>query len=144
MNGQDIDRDERSNHKIEAYFLGALALIVFGVVVFAALNTKFTGGASGGSANNGTIQQTHSTRSGGYSQVSINQNADVICSCYNGGFELAGRTTNVQSTDYRTGFSQCRAIGSVDGGNAWTAGWEARQNGRAFEASCKSYKRRAG
>ena len=138
----DDQHMESGNHKIEAYFLGGLAFIVFGVVLFAALNTKFGNSANAG--NRPVITQTHSTKSGGYVQTAINngQNADLICSCYNDGYELAGRNKDVQSTAYRTGFTQCRSLASVEGGNAWTAGWEARLSGRAFEASCKAYKRR--
>ncbi len=133
---------EGGNHKIEAYFLGGLALIVFGVVVFAAINTKF--GNSANAENRPIITQTQSTKSGGYVQTAINngQNPDVICSCYHDGYELAGSNSDVQSTAYRTGFTQCRSLGSIDGGKAWTAGWEARLSGHAFEASCKVYKRR--
>ncbi len=132
----DTGRDNR----IEAYFLGALALIVFGVVIFAAVTTKF-GGSSG---NNGPTVTT-STSSGGYAQTisSSSGNKDIICQCYDAGFELAGKTDNVQSTAYRTGFSQCRSRASVEGGSAWAAGWNARRQGRTYEATCKAYKRRA-
>lgn len=133
--------DTGKDNRIEAYFLGVLALIVFGVVIFAAVTTKFGAGASTGTGEGTTI--TTSTPSGGYTQtIASSENKDVICQCYNAGFELAGKTNNVQGTAYRTGFSQCRARGSVEGGNAWTAGWEARHSGRTYEATCRAYKRR--
>ena len=132
----DTGRDNR----IEAYFLGVLALIVFGVVIFAAVTTKFGAGAAGAS---GTRTVTTSTSSGGYVQTLAEKGEkDIVCQCYDAGFELAGKTSNVQGTAYRTGFSQCRARGSVEGGEAWTAGWNARRSGRTYEATCKAYKRR--
>jgi hypothetical protein len=67
-----------------------------------------------------------------------------VCSCYDEGFKLAGRNSNVLSSQYSAGFVLCREIYEVDGGDAWTAGWNARLYGKAYEASCRSYKRRAG
>jgi len=48
----------------------------------------------------------------------------------------------VISPEYRTGFEQCRARGGVDGGEAWTAGWNARLSAKPYEASCRAYQRR--
>lgn len=131
--------DSPRNNQIEAYFLGALAFIVFGVVVFAAMSTRF--GDSAGASTGTTV--TKSTSSGGYIQTIAEGGNDIVCQCYNAGFELASKTSDVQSTAYRTGFSQCRRSGSVEGGDAWTAGWDARHSGRTYEATCKAYKRRA-
>jgi len=147
--------DEGRNFDVEAMFLGLAAIVVVIAVVFVAFTTNLGGISAAvgtGSANTnvtitdvspgstgtvGTIQSVSGTPS------ATRVNGDVICACYNEGFELAGKTDNVQSAVYRTGFSQCRALGSVEGGNAWTAGWEARRTGRPFEATCKAYKRRA-
>ena len=65
----------------------------------------------------------------------------LFANVYDKAFSLAART-KVLSSEYRTGFEQCRARAGVDGGDAWTAGWEARLASRPYEASCKSYKRR--
>lgn len=125
--------------KIEAIFGGILALVVLGVAFFAVMNTSFPSGAGAGvtatsvSANNsGTVTTPTLTASSGQ---------DLVCECYDAGFELAGKV-EVLSPEYRTGFQQCRARGGVDGGDAWTAGWNARLSGRPYEASCRAYKRR--
>ena len=65
-----------------------------------------------------------------------------FCQCYNEGFKLAGSNVGVMSSQYRTGFEQCRAQLGTKGGDAWTAGWNARLSGRPYEASCRAYKRR--
>jgi len=61
--------------------------------------------------------------------------------------KLAG-SYDVTSAEYRTGFEQCRFRGGaqygVDAGDAWTAGWNARRSGKAYEASCRAYKKRRG
>lgn len=123
------------NFKIEAIFGGILALIVLGIAVYAVANTTFgsVGGPSGGgvSAPVGAAAPTLTALSG----------QGLICECYDDAFELAGRA-NVLSPQYRTGFEQCRARAGVDGGEAWTAGWNARLSSRPYESSCRAYKRR--
>ncbi len=160
--------DEGQNFDVEAMFLGLAALVVVIGIVFVAFTTNLGGiGPIGGTGNantnianpnitnsntNVTITDVYPGSKGTVGTIqSVNSapsatrvRGDVICACYNEGFELAGKTDNVQSAAYRTGFSQCRALGSVEGGNAWTAGWEARRTGRPFEVTCKAYKRRAG
>lgn len=123
---------------IEAIFGGVLALVVLGVALFAVMNTSFTGD-DGGGANPGT--------DGAYSGPDMTptltavSGQDLICECYDAAFQLAGKV-DVISPEYRTGFQQCRARGGVDGGDAWTAGWNARLSARPYEASCRAYKRR--
>ncbi len=137
-------REPGKDFGIEAFFLGFLAFIVFGVVLFAAFNTRFGGeNSTKSAANNPTQKQKNLTVSNGTITPihASSQQQDIICQCYNAGFELASTTNRVQSNAYRTGFSQCRSIGDVEGGNAWTAGWEARLSGRTYEATCKAYKR---
>ena len=137
--------DERRNFGIEALFLGGMAVLVFGIALFAAMTTSFGGGTGGNANAGGQIGNTTivAAQPGTVtSVVNAQGQRDVVCACYNEGFELAGRTNDVQSTSYRTGFSQCRALGGVESGNAWTAGWDARRSGRTYEATCKAYKRR--
>lgn len=123
---------------IEAIFGGVLALVVLGVALFAVMNTGFAGGGDGG-ANPGADR--------GYSGPDMTptltavSGQDLICECYDAAFQLAGKV-DVISPEYRTGFQQCRARGGVDGGDAWTAGWNARLSARPYEASCRAYKRR--
>ena len=66
-----------------------------------------------------------------------------VCPCYEAAFELAGSRVDVMSSQYRTGYEQCRAVGHQAGADAWTAGWNARLSARPFEASCRSYVRSA-
>lgn len=149
MNDDYNENAGRAFGGVEAFFLGGIALLVFGVAMFAALNTSFggtlfSGNNNGGSRGSVTISDG-TTRPGVTISSGTNSSSakgDIICACYNEGFELASKTDNVQSTTYRTGFSQCRALAGVEGGDAWTAGWEARRSGRQFEATCKAYKRR--
>lgn len=117
---------------IEAIFGGILALVVLGVAVYAIANTTFGVApppATTVSAN--TPAPVLSAASG----------QDLICECYDDAFDLAGKV-QVLSPEYRTGFEQCRARAGVDGGDAWTAGWNARLSAKPYEASCRAYKRR--
>ena len=131
------------NFKIEAIFGGVLALLVLGIAVYAVINTSF--GAAGGSAKGpvGGGGFASAPGAGGASAPSLTSvsGQDLICECYDDAFQLAGRV-NVLSPAYRTGFEQCRARAGVDGGEAWTAGWNARLSARPYETSCRSYKRR--
>lgn len=124
---------------IEAIFGGILALVVLGVAFFAVMNTSFPSDEGGG----GPAPADEMAYSGSATTPTLAaaSGQDLICECYDAGFELAGEV-DVLSPQYRTGFQQCRARGGVDGGDAWTAGWNARLSGRPYEASCRSYKRR--
>jgi len=64
-----------------------------------------------------------------------------ICECYAEGFELHGKGVDVLSSQYATGFKMCRYLMGVDGGDAWTAGWNARASARPYETSCRAYRR---
>lgn len=126
-----------SNLKVEAVFGGLLALVVLGVALYSIVNTTFGGpvGPAPGKIETTPVSGTMTpvlTATGGQ---------DLICQCYDEAFDLAGKTT-VISPEYRTGFEQCRARGGVDGGDAWTAGWNARLSAKPYEASCRAYKRR--
>ncbi|MCK5745198.1 MAG: hypothetical protein KAH44_03250 [Oricola sp.] len=126
---------------IEAVFGGILALVVLGVAFFAVMNTSFPSGSAPEAAPAATA--TDATYDGSVTAPTLvaASGQDLVCECYDAGFELAGKV-DVVSPEYRTGFQQCRARGGVDGGDAWTAGWNARLSGRPYEASCRSYKRR--
>ncbi|MEM1192212.1 MAG: hypothetical protein AAGH42_02335 [Pseudomonadota bacterium] len=139
-----MERDDRRGFGVEAVFLGGMTLAVCAVALYAAMTTSFgqAQSPSGPSAGRGTSVAVANAPGTVASVVNSQGQRDVICACYNEGFKLAGGSSNVQSTNYRTGFSQCRALGDVAGGQAWTAGWDARRSGRPYEATCKAYKRR--
>jgi hypothetical protein len=65
-----------------------------------------------------------------------------ICQCYRGGMALAGEGVSVLNSRYRVGFVQCRAAFGPQGGDAWTAGWSARTEGKMVAAGCRSWLRR--
>lgn len=67
-----------------------------------------------------------------------------ICQCYREGMSLAGTGLSVLSSEYRTGFVQCRAIFGPQGGDAWTAGWTAREQGKLVAAGCRSWLKGVG
>lgn len=67
-----------------------------------------------------------------------------VCQCYREGMSLAGTGVSVLSSQYRTGFVQCRAVFGPQGGDAWTAGWTAREQGKVVAAGCRSWLRGAG
>ncbi len=123
--------------KIEAIFGGVLALVVLSVAVYALATTKLghPGGdlAGSGSSKSSIVLSSKVAASG----------RDEVCSCFNDAFKLAGSKVGVMSAQYRTGFEQCRATLGVDGGNAWTAGWNARVSAKPYEASCRAYRKRA-
>jgi hypothetical protein len=125
--------------KVEAIFGGVLALVVLGVALYSIATTTL-GGAIGGPGGGGPTT-TPVVSSGMTPTLTAASGQDLICECYNNAFQLAGKA-KVLSPEYRTGFEQCRARGGVDGGDAWTAGWNARLSAKPYEASCRAYKRR--
>lgn len=122
--------------KIEAIFGGVLALVVLSVAVYAVATTQLgtSGGAPAGAGTVGPVVISNKT---------LPSAPDQVCSCFNNAFKLAGSNVGVMSAQYRTGFEQCRATLGVDGGNAWTAGWNARLSAKPYEASCRAYRKRA-
>jgi hypothetical protein len=125
--------------KVEAIFGGVLALVVLGVALYSIATTTL-GGAIGGPGGGGPTT-TPVVSSGMTPTLTAASGQDLICECYNNAFQLAGKA-KVLSPEYRTGFEQCRARGGVDGGDAWTAGWNARLSAKPYEASCRAYKHR--
>lgn len=67
-----------------------------------------------------------------------------MCQCYREGMALAGTGVSVLSSQYRTGFIQCRAMFGPQGGDAWTSGWNARIGGKMVGAGCRSWMRSYG
>ena len=121
--------------RIEAIFGGIAGLFVLFLVVYSLATTQFGSGSSTPArTSSGASVSTISARSVG---------TDGVCECYNEAFKLAGSNVGVMSAEYRTGFEQCRALRGVEGGDAWTAGWNARLSSRPYEASCKSYRKRS-
>jgi hypothetical protein len=64
-----------------------------------------------------------------------------VCDCFDGGRRLAGTDATVLSSSYRVGFVQCRAALGPTGGDAWTAGWNARHAREPVAQSCRAFKR---
>jgi hypothetical protein len=116
--------------KIEAIFGGALALFVLFVAVYALLSSRIPGG-------DGKLPIFDDEKG-----VPIVDADSGLCQCFNEGFKLAGSDVGVMSSQYRTGFEQCRAIMGVDGGDAWTAGWNSRISAKPYESTCRSWMKR--
>lgn len=76
--------------------------------------------------------------------VSPAQTFADVCQCYRQGMSLAGSGASVLSSTYRVGFVQCRASFGVEGGEAWTAGWNARVEGKLIGAGCRSWRKGLG
>jgi hypothetical protein len=121
--------------KVEAIFGGILALFILGVAVFAIVS---------GSKRNDVVVNNGQYSTPTATPVAASTRNDLLCECFNEGFELAGSNVGVMSAQYRTGFEYCRAQLSDEGGCAWTAGWNARLSAKPFEASCRAYLRRGG
>lgn len=111
--------------RMEAIFGGALALFVAAIAVYAL--TRGPGAPP---------PVTPTPQSGPPPAVA---EPDPLCQCFDGGFDLAGSEVGVMSAQYRTGFEQCRARLGKDGGEAWTAGWNARLSSQPWQASCRAW-----
>ena len=123
--------------KIEAIFGGILALFVLAIAAYAILS--FPGGNRGG----GSVDPIDVVDGGPLDQIA-STDSRIVCQCYTAAFELAGSDVGVMSSQYRTGYEQCRALGKQAGGDAWTDGWNARLSARPYEASCRAYQRGRG
>ena len=132
---------------VEKLFGAVAALVIFGAVGYVFATTPTTGPSVGVTPSHSTAPSiaTAPTKPSAYSVTLASANpTEIACSCYKQAFKIAA-SESVQSAAYRTGFEQCRAQAGLDGGNAWTAGWNARMNGAVFESSCRRgyLKRRA-
>ncbi len=124
--------------KIEAIFGGILALFILAVAILAILPIN-RGGYGGPSAGGASASVEEYAGGDGQSQ---------LCGCFNEGFRVAGTGVGVMSSEYRTGFEYCRSALSsrgfgTRGGDAWTAGWNARMSGEAYASSCRNWLRRS-
>ncbi len=130
-----------SGMKVEAVFAGVLALVVLSVAIFAVVKTQFGGETTPTGAVVNSVKPVAGARLSKGSKAGKPKSLE--CQCYDNAFVLAGKV-EVISPEYRTGFEQCRAVGGVKAGDAWTAGWNARLSSKPFESSCKAYVRSAG
>ena len=112
--------------KIELIFGSLLALVLVGAVAYAGLSGRFSPGGGGGG---GHVQQP----------VAAEQNM-TLCGCYNTAFDMAARY-DVQSAEYSTQFVLCRKVLGEECGRYFTAGWNARNSSKPWEASCEAFKR---
>jgi len=122
-------------------------LLFGGLLAFAALVAALAGlsGAFGGGLFSGGASSTSVAAPEIISGVTAEEETlSDICQCYRGGMELAGTSATVLSSHYRTGFMQCRAVFGPQGGDAWTAGWTARTEGRLIAAGCRSWLKGVG
>lgn len=120
---------------VEAIFGGILALIVLGAVIF-----MLAGGNWGGGVKPPVSGPVIAPPAAGGSDLPMSAE-DVLCQCYDQAFDLAGKNVGVMSSQYRTGFESCRAVGGARGGDAWTAGWNARISSKPFQSSCRAWLR---
>jgi hypothetical protein len=120
---------------IEAVFGGILALVVLGAAIFM---------VAGNSWNNAPTPLPNPGFPDGGGPIVDAGGGDISCQCFDQGFHLAGKDVSVMSSQYRTGFESCRAIGGVEAGDFWTAGWNARLSAKPFQASCRSYRNSRG
>lgn len=121
---------------IEAVFGGILALVVLGAAIFMVAG-------NGGWTNQPTPLPNPGFPGDGGPVVDASA-GDISCQCFDQAFHLAGKDVGVMSSQYRTGFESCRAIGGVEGGDYWTAGWNARLSSKPFQASCRAYRNSRG
>lgn len=123
---------------VEAVFLGVFALIVLGAAIFMVARPSLPG-----------PRPTQPTfpgpgAGGGHHPRPDPADSSLACQCFNDAFDLAGQDVDVLSSQYRTGFEMCRATGDEFGGDAWTAGWNARLSAKPFQATCSAWLRQSG
>lgn len=122
---------------IEAIFGGILALVVLGAAIFMVAG-------NGGWGSRPTPLPGPTFPDDSSSPIVDASAGDVLCQCFDQAFHLAGKDVGVMSSQYRTGFESCRAIASVEGGDYWTAGWNARLSAKPFQATCRAYRNSRG
>lgn len=123
---------------IELLFGAVLGLAALAAAV-AGLMGAFGGVGSSTGAGGNVVATAPSA-----SVAPLAQSYADICQCYRQGMALAGTGVTVLSSQYRTGFMQCRAVFGAEGGDAWTAGWTARSEGKLVGAGCRSWLKRNG
>ncbi|MEM8986093.1 MAG: hypothetical protein AAGC95_05155 [Pseudomonadota bacterium] len=125
--------------QVERVFGVFLLIIMLGAGAYVAFNGVFGGGGGGGQvstpAKGASSAVLSSSADGG--ALSSMASKDAICSCYDEAYKLAVKAETT-SPGYAAGFQRCRGALGVDGGAAWTAGWEARKDS-ARVGGCKRY-----
>ncbi len=121
---------------IEAIFVGILALVLLGAAIYFFFGGGFNRGGNVPPPTGPVI-----TIPDGSSGPVPTSAEDVLCQCYDQARDLAGQDVGVMSSQYRTGFESCRAVGGARGGDAWTAGWNSRISSKPFQASCRAWLR---
>jgi hypothetical protein len=121
---------------IEAIFVGILALVVLGAAIF------MVAGNGGWTSRPTPLPGPEYPNNGG--PIVDASAGDVACQCFDQAFHLAGKDVGVMSSQYRTGFESCRAVAGVEGGDYWTAGWNARLSAKPFQATCRAYRNSRG
>lgn len=124
---------------IELLFGGILGLVALAAAL-AGLMGVFGGGNSISGSSSGVAAPQISASLPNTTTTAYTD----ICQCYREGMSLAGTGISVLSSQYRTGFIQCRAVFGPQGGDAWTAGWTAREKGKLIGAGCRSWMRSVG
>ncbi len=124
---------------IELLFGGILGLVALAAAL-AGLMGVFGGGNSISGSSSGVAAPQISASPPNTTTTAYTD----ICQCYREGMSLAGTGISVLSSQYRTGFIQCRAVFGPQGGDAWTAGWTAREKGKLIGAGCRSWMRSVG
>lgn len=120
---------------VEAVFGGVLALIVLGAAIFMVVGGDW--GRTPASTSTTATVITPTPVAGASAATSAE---DVYCQCFDDAFDLA-REGDILSSAYRAGFETCRAVAGVKGGDAWTAGWNARASSKPFQANCRTWLR---
>lgn len=123
--------------QVERIFGIFLLIVLLFAGVYAAMASGLMGGLlSGGNNGGGGGTATVSTSASGGSLLSMAPE-EAMCSCYDDAFKLAA-SADASSPGYSAGFQACRAALGIEGGAAWTAGWEARQSGARL-GGCRQY-----
>ncbi|MEL6362165.1 MAG: hypothetical protein AAFR21_13890 [Pseudomonadota bacterium] len=128
--------------KIEAMFGGLLALAVVAVAVIAMFSLEPSGGSYGGSDRDFAGSKFDKIEAD-LDKVLLAEQAsfpDKTCQCFEAARNIAYEGVPANSSRYRTGYTQCSAL-VADGGDAWTAGWNAAVGGKAARATCRQYLR---
>lgn len=125
---------------IEILFGGILGIVALGAALAGLMGAFGGGGLTGGGSGSVAAPEI----SVGAPSASQTIAYTDICQCYREGMSLAGTGISVLSSQYRTGFVQCRAVFGPQGGDAWTAGWTAREQGKLVGAGCRSWLRGVG
>lgn len=127
---------------VELLFGAVLGLVVVGAAIAGAMGLFSRPGDRIVVANSSGVAPP--SIGGSVAGETISVTYTDLCQCYQQGMALAGTGVSVLSSQYRTGFVQCRAAFGTQGGDAWTSGWSARVDGKVVGAGCRSWLRSYG